>query len=286
MKNRKHTTYSTLTLFAASTLLVGLSSMAAADQPSPKHQKRIEARSERHEARRDRGGRDHQRRVESRGSEHRQGGDRRRGEVRRDSRRDERPQARAIESHRWRDQSVDRRNQDRSRQYRDRGRDDRRDWHNNNRNDSWRGRDHDRGGRHDGWRDRDRGGRHDGWHDGRGHRWDRHRYDSYRRLRYRHNPYHFSRPWYDSHFRSGFYWRSGRYLGWSFSIPQLIVLDRYEDYYWGNVGYQGRDFDVYLFPVYYDDHVEYVPYAYYEGELYGTGRMMGSGGSFQVIFDF
>lgn len=161
-------------------------------------------------------------------------------------------------------------------------------------------------GRRDGRRDevwqsdRNRGSwGHDGRRD-RHDRYDRHsrherRFDDRRGHGGRHHSwnhgYRGRRAWHDSHLRNGFYFRAGRFLDLSFHVPSFLTIDydpRYEEYYYGSVfhpGY-GRDFEVFLFPTYYNDRVEYIPYAYGDGRLYGRGRMLNGGGSLSIRFDF
>jgi hypothetical protein len=70
-------------------------------------------------------------------------------------------------------------------------------------------------------------------------------------------------------------------------VPNRLVVDRYNDYYWGAVNHRGRSYDVYLFPVYHADRVEYVPYAYRNGRLYGRGHVVGrSGPGLRIVLDF
>ena len=66
-------------------------------------------------------------------------------------------------------------------------------------------------------------------------------------------------------------------------------MSHYDSYYYGEVyhGAHDRVYDVYLFPVYYHDRVEYRPYAYCDGELYGRAEFDTYGGlSFELGFRF
>lgn len=167
-----------------------------------------------------------------------------------------------------------------------------------------------RGSRDNVRRDRDRGRRDEVWHsdrnrgswghDGRHDRYDRHsrhdrRWDDRRGHGRRHHSwnhgYRGRRAWHDSHLRNGFYFRAGRFLDLSFHVPSFLTIDydpRYEEYYYGSVFHpgHGRDFEVFLFPTYYNDRVEYIPYAYGDGRLYGRGRMLNGGGGVSIRFDF
>ena len=173
--------------------------------------------------------------------------------------------------------------------YRDNGRRDngRRDdrWQNDGRRSDWG---HD--GRHDRY---DRHDRRDRWehHSRYGRRWDGHRWHGPRHNSWDHG-YRGLRAWHNLHLRNGFYFGLGSYLDYRFSVPTYMAIDydpSYEEYYYGTVyhpGY-GRDFEVFLFPTYYGDRVEYIPHAYAEGRLFGRGRIFSGGGSgISIRFDF
>lgn len=168
------------------------------------------------------------------------------------------------------------------------------------RNDQWQS-DRNRGswgndgrqGRHDRYDRHDRRDRHDRWdrHDRRhDRRWDGPRHGHHRHRSWDHG-FRGHRAWHESHLRNGFYFRTGRYVDWFFDVPSFLTIDydpRFEEYYYGSVfhpGY-GRDFEVFLFPRYYHDRVEYVPYAYGDGRLYGRGRILSGGGGVSIRFDF
>ena len=101
-----------------------------------------------------------------------------------------------------------------------------------------------------------------------------------------------NRAWYDCNDYGGFFVRLGRYLDYRFDIPRLIRyehLDRYDEYYYGQVYHGPHDeiYDVYLFPVYHHDRVEYRPYVYCEGKFFGRARFDAYGGlDFEVGFRF
>ena len=235
-------------------------------------QQAVQARQDRPERNADRGDRDRGRRDGNRVGDHRRGGggDRNRDRGRYDN---------------------DRRGSGRSGDYnRDRGRNDGRRWDNDR-----------RGSRNDGrrWDNDRRDSRNDGrrWdNDRRGSRhWDNDRRGSHHgryRPHYGHGYRHHSRhAWHGSSWRNGYYYQSGRFLNFSFSVPSFLALDwpsRYDQYYYGNVYYPGLgDYvEVFLFPVYYGSYVEYVPYAYYDGQLYGRGRMLSGGPNVSFHFDF
>jgi hypothetical protein len=177
----------------------------------------------------------------------------------------------------------------------DRGRSDNRRWDNDRRDGRrW---DNDRG-RSDGrrWDNDRRHDRHDGrrWDNDRRHdrRWDGDRRHGHYRPHYGHGYRHSGRhAWHGSRWRNGYYYQSGRFLNFGFSIPSFLSVDwpsRYDQYYYGNVYYPGLgDYvEVFLFPVYYGSYVEYVPYAYYDGQLYGRGRMLSGGPNISFHFDF
>ena len=85
--------------------------------------------------------------------------------------------------------------------------------------------------------------------------------------------------------------RHGRYHGKRFRVPQRVSYGHYDydPYYYGQVYHGPRDvwLDVYLFPVYYGDRVEYHPYTYCEGKFFGRARFDLFGGlSFDLGFRF
>ncbi len=143
-------------------------------------------------------------------------------------------------------------------------------------------------------RDGHRRGYNDRRDDHRGHRdrdryrnnRDRHRYDNDRhRYDRRHNRQH-DRYRYDNH-RDGYRYDRGRNHRYDsrhryghnqrrFSVPRRILHDlihTYHEYLYGRVFYKahGHHHDIYRFPVYYESHVEYRPYAYCEGQYFATG---------------
>ncbi len=102
---------------------------------------------------------------------------------------------------------------------------------------------------------------------------DRHYRD--RRDHYRHN---------DSGHRS-------RYSHRRFSIPRQILRDlahSYHDYLFGRVYYKAHrhHHDIYRFPVYHEDYVEYRPYAYCEGKYFATGVFGHDGPRFDIHLSF
>lgn len=210
------------------------------------------------------------------GDGHRAERNRHRRDARRDARQDYRRDQRRD------DRRDARRYDDRRRDY-DRHRDDR---HRDARHDS-RYRD-----RHRYDRDRYRYDRHQ--YDR--HR-DRNRYDRNRHYQYR-DPYRHrygrsahNRPWFGFRFHGGFYVDYGRYHGRRFDVPRRVYGygHGYDSYYYDTVYYDplGQELEVYLFPVYYRDRVEYRPYAYCEGKLYGRATFDSYGGlSFDLHFDF
>jgi hypothetical protein len=237
-------------------------------------QQAAQARQDRPARNADRGDRDRGRRDGNRVGDHRRsGGDRDRNRDRGRFDNDRRGSGRGGEYNRDRGRS-------------DRGQSDGRRW-DNDRRDSRRWDNDRRHSRNDGRRwDNDR-------RDSR--RWDNDRRGSHHgryRPHYGHGYRHHSRhAWHGSSWRNGFYYQSGRFLNFSFSIPSLLAVDwptRYDQYYYGNVYYPGLgDYvEVFLFPVYYGSYVEYVPYAYYDGQLYGRGRMLSGGPNVSFHFDF
>ena len=114
----------------------------------------------------------------------------------------------------------------------------------------------------------------------------------HRRARHREWIRRQNRAWYDCYDYGGFYVRLGRYLDYRFDVPRFIHydhLDRYDEYYYGQVYHGPHDeiYDVYLFPVYLHDRVEYRPYVYCEGKFFGRARFDSYGGlKFEVGFRF
>lgn len=242
----------------------------------------VGARSDRPERNADRGrdgDRDGRRGGHSRGNDgrggRRQDADRGRGQGGRDNRRYDNDRNRSQQGgsvHRDRDRNNGRRD-DRWQADRNRG-----SWGNEGRRDRY-----ENNSRHDRYDNR----RHDRYD----RRWDDHRGGSgYRHHSWDHG-YRGRRAWHDSYLRNGFYYRVGRFIDLAFTVPSFLTIDydpRYDEYYYGSVfhpGY-GRDFEVFLFPTYYHDRVEYIPYAYADGRLYGRGRMLPGSGGVSIRFDF
>ncbi|MEM7355572.1 MAG: hypothetical protein AAF657_32460, partial [Acidobacteriota bacterium] len=70
-----------------------------------------------------------------------------------------------------------------------------------------------------------------------------------------------------------------------FDIPRRILHDlvhAYRDYYYGRHYYASHNHyhTIYRFPVYYETRVEYLPYAYCEGDYFATGVFGDSGPRF------
>lgn len=194
-----------------------------------------------------------------------------RHEAQRDDRRDQRRDRRADRREDRRDDRWDRRVDRRQDRY--------------DRRDDWRDerRDHrqDRYDYRDRYDDRDRHDRRDRYESR--HRWDD-RYGDH--WRYRHQPRYFhGRPWYGTNFHNGLYIRYGHYRGERFDVPRHLRGHHYRDYHYGRFFHAPRGvwLDVYLFPVYYYDRVEYRPYAYCEDEFFGRAHFDPYGG---LSFDF